>query len=700
MELRNLAERVLFSSSLEEKLAWPEALTDHTPGVAIEAPATPERPAELRFKATRGGPREFPGVHQLDNEGARGRVLHFFANHELLAAELMALVLLRFPNAPPAFRRAVAQTLRDEQEHTRLYIERMRACGVSFGEMPVSGFFWRAVAPMRDPVDYVAGLSLTFEQANLDFSRQFGAGFAAAGDALTASLLDRIYRDEIAHVATGLKWFRQWKTPGRDDWDAYCATVRFPLSPRRARGDTVNVEGRRAAGLDERFIAELGVHGASKGRTPSVFLFNPFEEGRIAMGPSFTPGKPQAGLARDLAALPMHLAREDDVVLVPERPSVEFLSRLRSAGFPIPEFVALLNGAVTGDSPLAGRKLGALRPWAWGPSAVVSLQPLFAAVRSEPQSPEAAFNSGIAELYSKTWSADFLRRFLAESREDGLCTSHDVGVAVSTPGEFESAVANFRADGPRRLVAKQHLGLAGANALRLWENEISAAQRRWVDNCLENGRKLVVEPWLDRLADFSAHWDMTPAGLKFAGCAGLQTDLRGQYEGSTAEPGFSKRVPSAVRRLFAGSMFAAQLTDIFARVAAMLEPALRQRGFRGPVGVDAFVFRDSTGAPRLKPIVEINPRCTMGRVAIELMRRVKPGSSVRFHLVSKRHATAAGYSSIAPFARHLEERNPLIMEGEPVAGIKSGTVCLTDAGRAETCVAILDVCDRGVGLQD
>ena len=39
-----------------------------------------------------------------------------------------------------------------------------------------------------------------------------------------------------------------------------------------------------------------------------------------------------------------------------------------------------------------------------------------------------------------------------------------------------------------------------------------------------------------------------------------------------------------------------------------LEPRLRDVGFLGPLGIDAFVYRDATGRARLKPVVEINPR--------------------------------------------------------------------------------------------
>src|SRR5674476_1301500 len=135
MELREFAERVLFATTLDEKLICPDQLTDERPGAAIIAPAAPGRPAVLQFKPHgTGGKSEFPGLHRLEQKSERGKLLHFFANHELLATELMALVLLKFPAAPAAFRRGLLQTLKDEQEHTRLYLKRMQACGIEFGE--------------------------------------------------------------------------------------------------------------------------------------------------------------------------------------------------------------------------------------------------------------------------------------------------------------------------------------------------------------------------------------------------------------------------------------------------------------------------------------------------------------------------------------------------------------------------------------
>jgi hypothetical protein len=62
--------------------------------------------------------------------------------------------------------------------------------------------------------------------------------------------------------------------------------------------------------------ADFNVYSQSKGRTASVFVFNPFAEGHIARGRSFAPERHQTVLASDLANLPQFLCRSDDIVLL------------------------------------------------------------------------------------------------------------------------------------------------------------------------------------------------------------------------------------------------------------------------------------------------------------------------------------------------------------------------------------------------
>jgi uncharacterized ferritin-like protein (DUF455 family) len=631
----------------------------------------------------------------------RGILLHFFANHELLATELMALALLRFPDAPAAFRRGLLQTLKEEQEHTRLYLRRMKECGLQFGELPVSGYFWRSVSPMENPIDYVAGLSLTFEQANLDYSRHFARGFALVGDTASAELLERIYRDEIGHVAYGLRWFRRWKNPNDSDWDAFCRTLKFPLSPQRAKGFSVNVEGRRAAGLDAEFIARLDVFSQSKGRTPNVFVFNPFAEGRIAQGKSFTPIQHQVRLARDLEHLPQFLCRQDDIVLVHKRPSVEFLGSIKQTGFPLPEFAELKAGRIEPGSSLRDRRLGGLRPWAWGPDSVELLEPLFAHVASGGRTAATCFNESIAQFYSKAWSARFLGRILTEAGpgieagEPWLCPRDVVGRGVDTLKAALEAVEAIRGRGHHRVVVKQALGLAGQNSIRLWEPQLLETHKRWMTDALKRCGELVVEPWLERAADFSVQLEMTSQGLKLCGYTGLINDHRGQFEANWAAPNYGKSLPSSITALFdAPRDVSSRIHDLYARIHASLETELRLAGFVGPIGIDAFVYRASDGGCRLKPIVEINARYTMGRLTVELMKRTCPGSFGLFRLVNRAALRSAGCQDFLRYVRLLHERRPLRLEGEPVPRIREGAFCLADPAAARVCLPIFVVSRR------
>ena len=280
MNITEFAEQIVFGKTLEEKLAVPGRLSidpNRRHRKPVGTIATPGRPYGLEMRTSEQVGLTRPRDDNLENETERGKLLHFLANHELLATELMALVLLKFPDAPHAFRQGVLVTLQEEQAHTQMYIDRMHECGVTFGEYPVSGQFWQVVAPMQSPMDFVSRLSLTFEQANLDYSRHFAKVFQRIGDDATAKILQQIYADEIGHVQHGLHWFRQWKDPEQSDWEAYEAALEFPMSPQRGRAPKIefNRDGRLQAGLTEPFVNAIEVFRKSRGRAVSVRCLTP-----------------------------------------------------------------------------------------------------------------------------------------------------------------------------------------------------------------------------------------------------------------------------------------------------------------------------------------------------------------------------------------------------------------------------------------
>ncbi len=695
MELRELAERIVFGTSLEEKLIRPGVITDERPGLSLDAPESPSRPIGLKFKECAKGGSTFPGLAGLGSELGRGRILHFFANHELLATELMALVLLRFPDAPIPFRRGILKTLQDEQEHFRLYLGRMQECGTHFGDLPLSGYFWRSISPMGCPMDFVSGLSLTFEQANLDFSRDFAQGFAQVGDTATADLLDRIYRDEIAHVAHGLKWFRRWKNPQHSDWDAFTQALRPPLSPRRARGDTLNAAGRRAAGLDDDFIQRLQTFSRSKGRTPRVFLFNPLAEASIEQGKSPTLSRPQIQLTADLASLPQFLGGDDDIVLVPEVPSPAFLSSLRLAGLPVPEFIRI-NDAQS----LVSRKVGELRPWAWAPDSFQRLHSLSSSVTGTVPTPSKDQLVRQFPLFAKDWSAQFFHKLYPQLKDIAppsfLNRPDQIGTIADSFDQALDAVQALRGGGHHRVVIKRALGLAGGNALRLWEPELSEAQRRWISASFRRGGRVVIEPWLERTADFSVHFEKGLGELRWVGYAVLHTDHRGQFRANAAEPCFDRRPPTAVLEAFRGRD-PLWIHQVFDHIRKHLGKELDAVGYHGPIGIDAFLYREA-GMMRMKPVVEINPRYTMGRLTLELMRFVAPGRHGLLRLINRAQLQTAGYSTFSDYAASETAFHPVERSGQPTARLTSGIIPLNDPATACACLALFRVSNQALPL--
>jgi len=596
--VREFAERVLFSESLEEKLAPPEAgVVDEAQGSAIALPEAPGRPAELRL-TPRGVRAGFPGVARIGDERERGRLLHFFANHELLATELMALVLLRFPEAPAEFRAGVLRTLREEQMHTKLYLRRMASCGVDFGELPVNGFFWDLVAPMETPLDYVTRLSLTFEQANLDYSRGYARVFREAGDVDTARLLERIHDDEIGHVHYGLQWFRRWRE-GRSDWKAFCSLLRLPMSAARAKGGfEFNAESRRAAGLDEEFIGELRGYARSKGRRPNVHWFNPGAEDELAGRRPAAAGK----VERALAPLMALVARREDVVLVEEVPSLEQRLAWQREGVELPEFVAWSEA-----DELRERGLGRARPWAATPSAVARAAAL--GLELEPTE---------RRLFSKLEHAALRRELLEAGDWERLAGAEHGGAEVASVAEVERLAGRWP-----RLVLKAPFGTAGRERMVI-EGRLDASRWEALAAWFGEEPRLLAEPWVERRLDFSIQYDRDEAGLRRRGFVVLENTGRGQFRSARVVRGVADGLPEAERRAFYdGGRWRRWLEETF-------EPRLEGwlGDYCGPLGVDAMGFREAGGL-RLQPLLEVNPRFTMGRVALELDRfREGPGGSV------------------------------------------------------------------------
>jgi uncharacterized ferritin-like protein (DUF455 family) len=165
MELRQFAERIVFSESLEEKLAPPPvSLSDSAPG-ASRRPSAPGRPAKLVFAPRRTANQPRPAA--FGDPRKRALAHHIMANHELQAIG-HGVRAAGVSRGAAGFRQGLVDVIRDEQRHTRMHSDRAAELGTPFGSLPVNCYIWKKAQSYHCVLDYLAGLPLTFEGCNLD----------------------------------------------------------------------------------------------------------------------------------------------------------------------------------------------------------------------------------------------------------------------------------------------------------------------------------------------------------------------------------------------------------------------------------------------------------------------------------------------------------------------------------------------------
>lgn len=179
-------------------------------------PARPERPPLLP-------PRDMPKRRNFGSPAGRIALLHALAHIELNAIDLAWDLIARFGDAglPRGFFDDWVEVAAEEAEHFRLLSDRLAELGSFYGALPAHDGLWEAAAATaHDPVARLAVVPLVLEARGLDVTPEMKLRLERAGDAASAAILGRIYRDEIGHVAAGRRWFERLCRERGDDPEA------------------------------------------------------------------------------------------------------------------------------------------------------------------------------------------------------------------------------------------------------------------------------------------------------------------------------------------------------------------------------------------------------------------------------------------------------------------------------------------------
>ena len=145
--------------------------------------------------------------------GARGRIalLHAIAHIELNAIDLAWDLIVRCARLPlpRAFFDDWVAVADDEARHFQALAGRLAELDAAYGDLPAHDGLWEAADRTRhDPLARLAVVPLVLEARGLDVTPPMIDGLTRAGDRASAEILQMIHREEIRHVATGMRWFR------------------------------------------------------------------------------------------------------------------------------------------------------------------------------------------------------------------------------------------------------------------------------------------------------------------------------------------------------------------------------------------------------------------------------------------------------------------------------------------------------------
>lgn len=232
--------------------AWRRGELTHAFDAAM--PDRPTRPARPELLP----PARMPKRGKAGSERSRIAMLHALAHIEFGAIDLAFDMAGRFGAARPrAFVDDWIGVGADEAMHFALLDRRLRALGSGYGDLPAHDGLWEAAAgTAHDVLARLAVVPMVLEARGLDVTPATVAAFARAGDESSARILERIYRDEIRHVAVGTRWF-----------GAVCAARGFAPIPhwrmlvrahfRGSLKPPFNDSARSEAGLSREFYAGL-----------------------------------------------------------------------------------------------------------------------------------------------------------------------------------------------------------------------------------------------------------------------------------------------------------------------------------------------------------------------------------------------------------------------------------------------------------
>jgi hypothetical protein len=273
----------------------------------------------------------------------------------------------------------------------------------------------------------------------------------------------------------------------------------------------------------------------------------------------------------------------------------------------------------------------------------------------------------------------FSKDFAARIAPDGYS-----GRRCENLAEVEAVANDVQRAGHTHLAVKPVLGASGLGLRRIAFEKDSHDGIRIAEKIKF---PCIAEPWLDKICDLSVLFKVESTSRVRVLCITRPLiDRTGKYCGHALGRPFS--FPDANGKAFDQDFFGKLYPgwmDQLREAALKCGEKMHAAGFSGPAGIDAMVFREPGPQPAqsrplmLRPVVEINPRYSMGRVAAALEHGLARGNTAIWLHIHNKLLQRTGCDSFAAFSKEMARRFPL--ETVSTAGavnVKSGFLPTTD----------------------
>jgi hypothetical protein len=234
------------------------------------------------------------------------------------------------------------------------------------------------------------------------------------------------------------------------------------------------------------------------------------------------------------------------------------------------------------------------------------------------------------------------------------------------------------------VMIKAPYGTSGMQVRKIKEiGELKGPVEGWIKNILSVQGEIVIEPWLDKLFDVSIQMEISDSCIHLFEARQFIVGGRHEYRGTY----LNKKMPGFTSEHY---QFFHQAVSQWHPFLRNLGEKLREEGYRGPAGVDAFLWEDKKGDLKFKPLVELNPRWTMGRVALELEAHLLPGANAVWLFIPLREIIKQGYESLEFFVEYLQKKYPVKLR--QVSGkvrIESGVIFTNDPMCVKSVLTVL-----------